>query len=252
MSMKSVLWEEDGSLVYFKGPLASGAKLEDVKVGTEGGKLLITSTVACLRPLSSSPLIISKEGDGKMISMKFNLPAGVNPNGFETSMDDDAGVLTVTFKKLVPVLSCAAERPFNFDNSLMGWDEPVNEESKGVVHFKANLAGGTKREDLIVGILGGKMLIIGQQLQENEGGDDCSLGKNCKSFILPPAVNPNGFETLMDDAGVLTVTFKELKPEKKKKKKKLVSKLKWLGCLAQGCLLAGSKLAFDEVVGDDN
>lgn len=256
MCLHSVFWEEDENLVHFKCPLASGTKPEDVRVGIEGGKLLIVSEVETSRPLSSSPLITSEEGDitlnrydGKMISMKFNLPVGVNPNGFETSMDDDAGVLTVTFKKLVPILSRAVERPFDFYKAPMGWDGPVNEDSKGVVHFKAYLAAGTKMEDLIVGILGGKLLIIGQQLPEKEEGDTCSLGKNCKSFILPRGVNPNGFEALMDDAGVLTVTFKKLKPEKKKKK--LVSKSKLLGGLAEACLLTGCKFFFDEMGGDD-
>ncbi len=246
-------------MVHFKGRLASGMNLEDVKVGIEGLTLLVTSKVASSHPypLFSAPLTISEEADTslnpygrKMISMKFSLPGGVNLNGFESSIDDDAGVLIVTFKKLNPInikLSSIVERLCDFHKAPMGWDEPFNIESKGVVRFKAYLPAGTKREDLIVGTLGGKLLIIGQQLQENEGGGACSFGKNCKSFILPRAVNPNSFDTSIDEAGVLTVSFKKLKPQKKK----LVSKLKLLGCLAQALLLTGCKFAFDEVVGDD-
>lgn len=172
--------------------------------------------------------------------MNFSLPVGLNSHGFETSMDD-AGVLTVTFKKLMPInikLSSTVERPCDFHKAPLGWDEPVNTESKGVVHVKAYLAAETKKEDLIVGILGGKFLIIGQQLLKKEEGGTCSLGKNCKSFALPHGANPNGFET-----------SKKLKPEKKKKK--MVSKSKLLGGLAEACLLTCCKFVFDEMGGDD-
>ncbi|KAK9175305.1 hypothetical protein WN944_027311 [Citrus x changshan-huyou] len=42
---------QDGNLVQFKSPLASGTKLEDVKVGIEGRRLPITSWVASSHPL---------------------------------------------------------------------------------------------------------------------------------------------------------------------------------------------------------
>ncbi|KAL9416732.1 hypothetical protein AB3S75_039843 [Citrus x aurantiifolia] len=246
----SDFWDEDENLVHFKYPLPPRTKREDVNVEIdEDGKLLIEISEGASShsdPLSSaSPWMIvsgfsslsllkKKEGDttSPINPMKFNLPAGLNTNGFKTAIDDE-GLLTLTFKKLVPIHS---ETPSDLKNVLVKW-----KNKKGVFRFKAYLPAGLKMEDMMVGIEGRKSLMIGiRDLPKKEEGDTstlmCSNGKTFRSFIFPDGVNPNGFKTAMDDAGVLTVTFTKLKPEKKKLGP--VAK-KTLGCLAQAVIAAG-------------
>ncbi|KAL9416718.1 hypothetical protein AB3S75_039831 [Citrus x aurantiifolia] len=223
---RSLFWDEDENLVHFNYRLPSGTKREDVKVEIdEDGKLLITILSKVAAAQNDSSMIISslfsflkkKEGDttSQIIRMEFNLPAGLNPNGFKTAIVDE-GLLTLTFKKLGE------------------W-----KNKKRVFHFKAYLPAGTKMDDMTVGIEGRKSLVIGihDRLKKEEGDTStlmCFNGKNFRSFILPDGVNPNGFETAMDDAGVLTVTFTKLKPEKKKLGP--MAK-KMLGCLADAALM---------------
>ncbi|KAL9416716.1 hypothetical protein AB3S75_039830 [Citrus x aurantiifolia] len=227
---RSVFWDEDENLVHFNYRLPSGTKREDVKVEIdEDGKLLITIISKVAGAHTDSSMIISslfsflnkKEGDttSQIIRMEFNLPAGLNTNGFETAIVDE-GLLTLTFKKLVE------------------W-----KNKKRVFHFKAYLPAGTKMNDMTVGIEGRKSLVIGihDRLKKEEGDTSTSMcfnGKNFGSFILPDGVNPNGFKSAMDDDGVLTVIFTKLKPEKKKLGP--IAK-KTLGCLADaaGMLICG-------------
>ncbi|KAK9185409.1 hypothetical protein WN943_025765 [Citrus x changshan-huyou] len=240
----SVSWDEDENLVHFKCRLPSTTKRGDVKVEIdEHGKLLIeeiskvvsshidplSSASSLMIRLRSSLLSFLKKNEGDTTSpigpIEFNLPPGLDTNDFETEIDDD-GLLTLTFKKLVPIHS---ETPSDLEKASVEW-----KNKKLVSHFKAYLPAGTKMDDMTVGIEGGKSLVIGihDRLKKEEGDTStrmCLNGKNFRSFILPDGVNPNGFETAMDDAGVLTVTFTKLKPEKKKLGP--IAK-KTLGCLA--------------------
>ncbi|KAL9413611.1 hypothetical protein AB3S75_042155 [Citrus x aurantiifolia] len=251
----SVFWDEDENLVHFKCPLPPRTKREDVKVEIdEDGKLLIEISKwvsSHSDPLSSASswMIISgssflsfltkNEGDttSPIPPMEFNLPAGLNTNAFETVIDDE-GLLTLTFKKLPPI---HAETPSDLENASVEW-----KNKKRVSHFKALLPAGTKMDEMMVGIEGRKSLVIGiRDMAKKEGGHTstlmCSNGMNFRSFILPDGVNPNGFKTAMDDAGVLTVTFTKLKPEKKKLRP--IAK-KTLGCLAHAaCLLICEKIS---------
>lgn len=125
---RSVFWDEDENLVHFNYRLPSGTKREDVKVEIdEDGKLLITILSKVAAAQNDSSMIISslfsflkkKEGDttSQIIQMEFNLPAGLNPNGFKTAIVDE-GLLTLTKlkpekKKLGPIakktLGCLAD-----------------------------------------------------------------------------------------------------------------------------------------------
>lgn len=261
---RSVFWDEDENLVHFKYPLPSGTKKEDVKVEIdEDEKLLIEISKGVrshIDPLSSAsssmirfgPSFLSfakkNEGDtaSPIISMKFNLPAGLDPKGFKTAIDDE-GLLTLTFKKLVAIHS---ETPFDLKNDSE-W-VTAKENNKDVVHFKANLAAGTKMGDVMVGIAGGNSLMIG--LLKKEEGDTNILkrfhGNNCWISFLPDGANPDGFKAAVDDAGVLTVTFTKLKPEKKKL---MPSPKKILGYLAEvvpACLLIGCRIGDEMSSGD--
>ncbi|KAK9185407.1 hypothetical protein WN943_025763 [Citrus x changshan-huyou] len=247
-NQRSVFWNEEEKLVRFNHRLPSGTKQEDVMVGIdEDAKLLtITSKVASAHKDSSVitsslfSFLKKKEGDttSQVIRMEFNLPAGLNPNGFKAAIDAE-GLLTLTFEKLVPNHS---ETPSDLVKVSVQW-----KSKKGVFHFKAHLPAGTKMEDMMVGIEGRKSLMIGIcDLPKTEEGDTSTLmcfdGKNFRSFILPDGVNPNGFKTAMDDAGVLTVTFTKLKPQKKKLWP--IAK-KSLGCLAHAaCLLIWKEGSF--------
>lgn len=108
----SVFWYEDENLAHFKYPLPSGAKQENVKVEIdEDGNLL---TVFLSFPKK-------KEGDTTtpIISMKFNLPAGLDLAGFKTAIDD-AGVLAVTFTKLKPQKP-EKKKPMPSPQKILGW-----------------------------------------------------------------------------------------------------------------------------------
>ncbi|KAK9185395.1 hypothetical protein WN943_025751 [Citrus x changshan-huyou] len=256
----SVFWDEDENVVHFKHPLPSGTKKEDVKVEIdEDGKLLIkiskgvsshsdllSSVSSSLISFGSSFLSFPKKNEGEtaspIISMKFNLPAGLDPNDSNTAIDDE-GLLTLTFQKLVPI---HCETPFALENVPEKW-ENAKVNHKDVVRFKAYLGAGTKREDMMVGIGGCNSLMIGiHDLWKKEEGATSTLmwlnDNNFRSFSLPVGVNPNSLETAVDDAGVLTVTVTKLKPEKKK----LMSiAKKMLVCLAQAvptCLVIGYKI----------
>ena len=207
----------------------------------EHGKLLIRISKGVSShsdPLSSaSSLIIRvgsfllsflKKNEGDTTSpigpIEFNLPPGLDTNDFETEIDDD-GLLTLTFKKLVPI---HAETPSDLEKASVEW-----KNKKHVSHFKAYLPAGTKMDDMTVGIEGRKYLVIGihDRLKKEEGDTStlmCFNDKNFRSFNLPAGLNPNGFETAMDDAGVLTVTFTKLKPEKKKLGPRAKKTLGWL------------------------
>lgn len=220
----SAIWEEDERSVHFKVSLASGTKQEDVKIVIQDGKLVIMTEATRSHsptPSSASSSIssffsllnkneeardtcsLNRPNDGK-IEMNFSLPVGVDPDGFGTSMDD-AGVLTLTFKR---------QRAFDLGNVAMGW-EHAKDRKKGFVDFKAYLEAGTKMEDLVVVIECGRYLIVGM-LQKKEQEGDTSVkqydGNNFRSFLFPDGVDPFGFSTSMDDAGVLTLTFKRLMP----------------------------------------
>lgn len=231
--MHSVFWEEDENTVLFKLPLASGTKQEGVKVAIEDHKLFISEEAGTSL--------------NQYFGMYVNLPVGLNPDSFETSMDQ-TGLLTVRFKKLMPInskLSCSTVKS-SCDMAPMGWLEPDDKEANGVIHFKAGLSAETKKEDLVVGVVDRQFLIIGQQLNEKKEGG------SCESFVLPHGVNPDGFETSMDDPGVLTVTFKKKPSKDGKKKKEKILKSRLLGGLAEACLLTGCKFACDELTGDDS
>lgn len=208
--MHSVFWEEDENTVLFKFPLASGTKQDSLKVAIEDHKLFITSKAATCHPIISEEAGTSLNQYG---GMNFNLPVGLNPDSFETSVDE-AGLLTVRFQKRMPItkLSCSTVKS-SCDMAPMGWFEPDDKETNGVIHFKAGLSAETKKENLVVGVVDRQFLIIGQQLNDKKEGG------SCESFVLPHGVNPDGFETSMDDHGVLTVTFQK-KPSKDGKKKK--------------------------------
>ncbi|KAK9175318.1 hypothetical protein WN944_027324 [Citrus x changshan-huyou] len=143
------------------------------------------------------------------------------------------------------------------------WDEDAN-----LVRFKYPLPIGTNQEDVTIEVdedgnlltmkskvvsshndplssAFNSMVISGSSLlsflRKNEG--DPATPIISMKFKLPAGLNLNGFKTAMDDAGVLTVTFTKLKPEKKK----LVSVAKkMLGCLAHAvpaaCFLICEKI----------
>lgn len=229
--MHSVFWEEDENTVLFKLPLASGTKQEGVKVAIEDHKLFISEEAGTSL--------------NQYFGMYVNLPVGLNPDSFETSVDQ-TGLLTVRFKKPMPInskLSCSTVKS-SCDMAPMGWFEP--DDKNGVIHFKVGLPKETTKEDLVVGVVDRQFLIIGQRLNERKEGG------SCESFVLPHGVNPDGFETSVDQPGVLTVTFKKkaaTEDNKKKKLNKLKSRL--LGGLAEACLLTGCKFACDELTGDN-
>lgn len=224
--MHSVFWEEDENTVLFKLPLASGTKQEGVKVTIEDQKLFVSEEAG--------------SSINQYFGMYVTLPEGLNPDSFETSVDQ-TGLLTVRFKKRM--LSCSTVKS-SCDMAPMGWFEP--DDKNGVIHFKVGLSAETKKEDLVVGVVDRQFLIIGQQRNEKKEGGSCA------SFVVPHGVNPEGFETSMDEPGVLTVTFKKKpsKDGKKKNKKKFKSRL--LGGLAEACLLTACKCACDELTGDDS
>ncbi|KDO48755.1 hypothetical protein CISIN_1g016705mg [Citrus sinensis] len=232
--------------VDFKAYLAAGTKIEDLVVVIERGKYLI---VGMLQKKEQEGDTSVKQYHGNNFR-SFLFPDGVDPFGFSTSMDD-AGVLTLTFKRLMPFLSSTVPEGA-FENVIMGWDwEHAKDSRKGFVDFKAYLAAGTKIEDLMIGIDGGKYLTIGM-LEKKEHEGDTSLkqyeGNNFRSFLLPDGLGPFGYSTSMDDAGILTLTFTILKPNKK-----LVSKSKLLAGMARvvpACLMIGCEIS-DKISGDD-
>ena len=108
----SVFWYEDENLVHFKYPLPPGAKQEDVKDEIDEDENLLTVSLSFPK---------KKEGDTTtpIISMKFNLPAGLDLVGFKTTIDD-AGVLAVTFTKLKPQKP-EKKKPMPIPKKMLGW-----------------------------------------------------------------------------------------------------------------------------------